>query len=139
MFAVHSLTPLNSICQLERRHANHAVFPSLVPHQVPGGVAGARFHRESQDRHNRLQSLLAATSSSGSIDVAVAKRALADRGGSGFPICCHAGESCAQISTTAAYVADLQQGVLWVAIGAPDSNKFVRYSFEDDDGAAPKL
>ena len=83
--------------------------------------------------------MLAVASSSGNIDVTVAKRALADRGGSGFPICCHAGESCAQISTTAAYVVDLKQGVLWVAIGAPDLNSFVRYSFQNDDGAAPKL
>jgi hypothetical protein len=61
---------------------------------------------------------------------------LGDRSGPGFPICSHEGE--AEIMTTAAYVVDLAAGDLWVAIGPPDSNEFVRYAF-DQAAAEPRL
>ena len=115
---------------MQCRHANHALLPSLIPHEDPRGGWGPSFRRDSQDRHDRLESLLAAAANLGKIDVAEAKRMLADRAGAGFPICSHVGE--AEISTTAAYIVDLSQAMLWVAIGPPDSNNFVRYSFQDE-------
>ena len=108
----------------KRRHANHPVLPSLLPYEDPYGGWGATFQQDSRDRHARLESLL---KRSAPLDVFSAQQVLADRGG-GFPICSHKGE--AAISTTAAYVVDLRKGVLWIAIGPPDSNKFASYTFE---------
>ena len=137
MTEARALISLTALDWLESRHANHAVLQSVIPYEDPRGGWSVNFRRDSKHRHHRLEALLVeAVNTSERIDVATVKRLLADRGGDGFPICSHEDE--AEIWTTAAYIVDLRHGLLWVSIGAPDSNEFISYSF-GDDATLPKL
>lgn len=104
-------------------HANHIVHPELL-----GDEAYERRETESVPRSRRLQQLLC--SRAGAVTAADCQAALQDHMYAPHSICRHAGSvHGSEIVTTSSLVADMGEGVLWIARGSPCQHEYVPFSW----------